>query len=186
VKDELEPADIIFIPGGAYPGIGETAARLYMDGYSKKILPSGKYSILQGEFPGPAVRKEIYDGQYHTEWEFFKDVLVKNGVPGDAILKEDQAAYTYENAIYSRKVTDTAGIDVKTAIICCQAYHARRCLMYYQILYPDTLFFVSPTNTRGITADNWFLDEGKIDRVLGEVERCGKQFTKIIKDKISG
>jgi len=186
VKDEPEPVDIIFITGGAYPEVGETAARLYMNGYSRRILPSGKFGILQGRFPGAAVRKEIYDGEYYTEWEFIKDVLIKNGVPRSVILKEDQAAYTYENAIYSRKVTDQAGIEVKTAIICSQAYHARRSLMYYQIQYPDTLFYVCPTNTQGITADNWFLEEEKIDKVLGEVERCGKQFTKIIKDKARG
>lgn len=44
---------------------------------------------------------------------FLKDVLMQNGVPEEAILKEDQATYTYENAIYSRQVTDREYLDIK-------------------------------------------------------------------------
>ena len=37
-------------------------------------------------------------------------VLVQNKVPKEAILKENQATYTYENAIYSRQVADEMGL----------------------------------------------------------------------------
>ena len=57
-----------------------------------------------------------------------KDVLMQNGVPEEAILKEDQATYTYENAIYSRQVTDREYLDIKKAILCCKSCHARRVL----------------------------------------------------------
>ena len=43
-------------------------------------------------------KKEIYGGDYETEWEFLKNVLLKNGVPEEAILMENQATFTYENA----------------------------------------------------------------------------------------
>ena len=40
----------------------------------------------------------------------------KEPVPQSAILREDQATYTYENAIYSRKVTDSLGMEIQRAI----------------------------------------------------------------------
>ena len=62
--------------------------------------------------------------------------------PEEAILREDQATFTYENAIYSRQVTDREHLNIQKAILCCKACHARRALMYYKMLYPDTEFFV--------------------------------------------
>ena len=61
-----------------------------------------------------------------------------------AILQEKQATYTYENAIFSRKLTDKLGLDIKKAILVCQAYHARRASLYYQVCYPETEILVCP------------------------------------------
>ena len=106
VENPPKRADLILIPGSGYPQIAEEAARLYKDGYAPLILPSGRYSILKGKFAGVWEKKELYGGDYETEWEFLKTVLIKNEVPLEKILKEDQATYTYENAIYSRAVID--------------------------------------------------------------------------------
>jgi len=38
--------------------------------------------------------------------DFFIDVLERNGVLKESIIKEDKAAFTKENAILSRKVID--------------------------------------------------------------------------------
>ena len=111
-----------------------------------------------------------------------RDVLVKNGVDASRILKEDQATYTYENAIYSRKVTDEKGLKVRKAILCCKNYHARRCMLYYQLLFPRTKIYVAPSQADGINRDNWHRQERGIAAVLGEMERCGSQFHQIIKD----
>lgn len=70
----------------------------------------------------------------------FKRCPYENGVPREAILREDQATFTYENAIYSRQVTDREHLNIQKAILCCKACHARRALMYYKMLYPDTDF----------------------------------------------
>ncbi|MFR3493561.1 MAG: YdcF family protein [Blautia sp.] len=103
--------------------------------------------------------------------------MMKNGVPADAVLKEDQATFTWENAKFSRKVTDQAGINIRKAIICCKNYHARRALMYYQRAYPDTEFRVCPCCVDGITRDNWTESERGIKEVLAEVNRIVTQFS---------
>lgn len=181
IEAKPQEADIIFIPGGSYAEIAERAAQLWHKGFSKIILPSGKCSVKRGYFPGPQTKKEIYDKQYGTEWEFLKDVLLQNGVDESAVLKEDNAQYTYQNAIYSKKVTDDNNLHIKKAIICCKSFHARRCLMYYQLLYPETEFIICPAETEGINRDTWFKNDNGIEKVMGELMRCGSQFKDLIK-----
>ncbi len=181
ISDPPENADIIFIPGGSYPELPEYAARLYKEGYAPYILPSGRYSIKHGAFLGSKTKKELYGDPYQTEFEFMKDVLIKNGVPSGAILKEDQAQYTQQNAFFSRAVTDRNGLAIKKAIIVCKAFHARRCLTYWQLAYPETDFRVCSVSPDGLTKENWFQTEKGVDRVLGELARCGNQMTADIK-----
>ena len=181
-EHKLEEADIIFIPGSGYPQLAEEAARLYHQGWAPWILPSGRYSITTGKFSGVLDKQECYQGSYETEWDFLSQVLQEKGVPGTAILKEDRATYTYENAIYSRQVTDGMGLEIKKAILCSKRYHARRCLLYYQLLYPDTKFMVYPIKDSKIQRNNWFLTEEGTRLVFGELERMGTQFHEIMRE----
>lgn len=177
VEDQPQKSDIIFVPGNGYPQMAEKAAELYGEKYAPFILPSGKFSISVGKFAGVLSGQEKYNRDYETEWEFLKDVLMKNLVPEEAILKEDQATFTWENARLSRAVTDQKGIDIKKAIICCKNYHARRAMMYYQRAYPDTEFRVCPCCVDGITKENWKDSEKGITEVLAEVKRIVTQFS---------
>lgn len=181
-EHKLEEADIIFIPGSGHPQLAEEAAKLYHQGWAPWILPSGRYSITTGKFSGVLDKQEYYQGSYETEWDFLSQVLQEKGVPGTAILKEDRATYTYENAIYSRQVTDGMGLKIKKAILCSKPYHARRCLLYYQLLYPDTRFMVYPIKDSKIQRDNWFLTEEGTRLVFGELERMGTQFHEIMRE----
>lgn len=177
IEDLPETADIIFVPGNGYPQMAEAAAKLYKEKFAPYVLPSGKYSISVGKFAGVLSDWEKYDGDYRTEWEFMKDVLVKNEVPENVILREAEATYTWENALLSRKVTDYAGLEIKKAIICCKNYHAGRALMYYQRAYPDTQFRVCPCCVDGISKHNWNRTEQGVKEVLGEVNRIVTQFS---------
>ena len=175
-ENKPEKSDIIFVPGNGYPQMAEKAAELFKKGMADWILPSGKYSVVNGKFSGVLEKSNVYNKEYGTEWEFLRDVLIKNGVPDQKILKEDQATFTYENAIYSRQVTDHAELEIERAILCCKSYHARRCLMYYQFVFPEIEFIVSPVITRGVSKENWYQSEYGICLVLKEVEHCGSQF----------
>lgn len=181
IDDKPEKADVIFVPGNGYPQMAEKAAELYRQGLAPRVLPSGRYSVTVGKFAGVLDREEYYNGDYETEWDFLKDVLIKNGVPEKAILREDQATFTYENAIYSRQVTDREHLDIKKAILCCKSCHARRALMYYKLLYPDTEFFVIPCCVDSINKDNWSETNEGIDEVMGEITRIIKQFSLMLK-----
>ena len=169
LEDEPQKSDVIFVPGSEEGALAKTAARLYLNGYAPLIVPSGKYAKWTGH--------SIVD-QFETESDYFAYLMMEEGVPEDAILKEREATYTYQNAINTRKLLDERKIEVKRAILCCQAYHARRSKLYYQILFPDTEILVCPTVTKGITRDNWFKSRETADIVLGEIEPvprdCGR------------
>ena len=101
-------------------------------------------------------------------------------MPESAIIKEREATYTYQNAINTKELLDERGMEVKRALLCCQAYHARRSKLYYQVLFPNTEILVCPTVTKGITRENWFKSRETAELVLGEIERCGSQFHEIV------
>nr|WP_297883913.1 YdcF family protein [uncultured Blautia sp.] len=177
IENEPEKADMIFVPGNGYPHMAERAASLYKEGFASRVLPSGRFSVTLGKFSGVLKKAELYQGDYATEWEFLRDVLIKNGVDQENILKEEYATFTWENALLSRRVTDEAGISVKKAILCCKSYHARRVLMYYQRAFPETEFFVCPSYPDGINRNNWRDTEESINEVMGEVKRIIMQFS---------
>ena len=182
VEDKPQKVDAIFLPGGSHPEQPEYAAKLYLKGYAKWLVPSGGVSVKRDKWPGVRSKADIYNGDYQSDCEFFTDVFVKNGVPADVIVGEDKSGHTRDNAFLSRMVVYEKGIEIKTAIIVCKAFHAHRCLMLYQMAFPDTKFYVCPVVCMGITKDNWYKSEQGIDRVLGELARCGNQFVGDIKE----
>src|SRR5690606_23456480 len=163
---ELHSSDVILIPGARQPQLMQRAAELYHQGLAPIILPSG----------GQSKNSEP------TEWEFLRDLGLALGVPSEAILKEDQATNTFENARNSLKVLQQAEIDAKKVLLVCKNYHARRALLTYQFVFPpDTEFYVAPVvDKTGITKDNWFQHEGRINVVMNELEKTGKYFRKAI------
>ncbi len=205
IEDKPRRSDIIFVPGGNYPDAAKYAAKLYHEGYAPYVMPSGRYSILAGRFHAQETEEKSGEAQsavvdrnlragreaasdqdkkYETECDYLCDVLRRCGVPDQAILREEQATYTYENAIFSRKRTDALGMQIDRAILCCQAFHARRCLMYYQEQFPDTEFLLCPVVTKNISRESWHRTREGIDTVLGELERCGGQFHEIMYAKM--
>ncbi len=164
VETPLAQADVILIPGGSHPQVMERAAALYHQGLAPYILPSGGSNPRLHENP--------------SEWDFLRAVGERAGVPSGAILKEDRAQNTLENAQFSLHVLEQHKIAVRAAILVCKAYHSRRAWLTYQAVFaPGTRFMVAPVpDRRGISRDNWFLSNGSIRVVMGEVERIGRYF----------
>lgn len=166
VETPIEKADIILIPGGSHAGQMERAAELYHQGYAPYLLPSGGFNKKLGE----------------TEWAYFQKIGLNMGVPEAAILKEDQAENTFDNARNSWAVLQSEEIKVNKAIMVCKAQHSRRALMTYQTVFPRDMKMMVTTvgGLLGVTKDNWYLDENRIYWVMKEVEKIGKYFGKHI------
>lgn len=176
LQDAPRPCDVILIPGCSHPELPEFAARPYREGYAPLLLPSGRFSIKREDFPSQRLRGTRYEGTYPTEFDFLRRVLTDNGVPDSAILREDRAAHTLENAFFSRQALDAAGLRVHTAIVCCQAFHARRAFLSYARAFPEARLLTVPVETQGISRDSWFAAEEGRRRVCGELERCRRYF----------
>jgi len=173
MKDPLQEADIILIPGGSVEGLAKKAADLYHLGYGGYILPSGGYN------------KKI--SAYANEYEFLKEVLLEAGVPEEAILKENKASHTFDNASLSRQVIESHGLLVNRAILVTKAYHARRAYQTYKLYFPQVDIRVCPVADRlDISKDNWYLDPLKVDKVMGEVTKVATYFKAHFKEMIKG
>lgn len=171
VKDAPQPCDAIFIPGSLLADHVLKAAELYRAGYAPWVLPSGCHAIGR-ELPGGV-------HGYDTEWAWMRALLMENGVPDSAILREDEATFTWENAQLSRRVTEAAGIPVRRGMLCCLSFHARRALLYYQAAFPETEWLVCPAEHAGSARDDWFRTPKGRQRILGEVRRLGDQVNEV-------
>ncbi len=176
MNDAPQKSDILFVPGTSQSAVTEKAAGLYCAGYAKYVLPSGMYSGKRGKFAAEKIDDPRYAGDYATDFAYCRHILMVNGVPEAAILREDRSTNTMENAAYSAAVLKELGIKIERAILCCQAFHARRAFMSYARHFPDTEILVVPTDTQGIRREDWFLHEKSYQRVMSEVRKCGEYF----------
>lgn len=179
LEDEITPADVIFIPGCARPEHTEEAARLYREGYAPFLAPSGGFTKVEGGFQGVKVGAEKYGSDFSCEADFLEAVLLANGVPQSAIVKECTATYTLENAEKTRVLLQERGIlqpeEPHRAILCCKAHHARRSFLYYSLVFPEWEIRVHPVAVDGITRQDWQKTEAGRAIVLGELKRMGEQ-----------
>ncbi len=159
-------ADAIFVVGGSLAEAAELAANLYHQGYSHTIVIGGKYSVKRECFPVP---------DYETEYDFYRDILLKNGVKDGDIYGEKESGYTRQNAEFAKKVIEANGLTVGKAIIVCKSFHAKRCLLLYQRCFPEVAFTVVTFDGFGIGKENWHQTEYGKARVLGEIRRIEEQ-----------
>ena len=162
IEHEVEPSDILLVPGGSAPEQMRRAVELFRAGIAPWILPSGGPSPVLNSWP--------------SEWEFYRSLAVKAGIPEKAILREDKATNTLENAEYSWQVVQEKGLRITNAVLVCKAHHSRRALLTYQAVFPSGVkFAVSPIHdSRNIRKDNWFLDEQRTHFVFEELRKIGK------------
>lgn len=85
--------------------------RLYKLGHIKKILVTGGSSRL--------IHNE------YKEADFARDQLLQFGVPAADIFVENQSRNTFENAVFSKKILDSAGLKGPFVLVT-SAMHIRR------------------------------------------------------------
>ncbi|MDN3019557.1 YdcF family protein [Paenibacillus sp. BSR1-1] len=113
VEEAVQKADAIIVLSGDRGERVEKAAELYHQGY-------GKYFVISGGI--------IYNDV--TAAELMKEHALKLGVPESAIILEDRADSTYENADFTRKVIKSYPID--SAIVVSSNYHMKRVKMIFE------------------------------------------------------
>lgn len=175
VSDPPEKADAIFIPGSRQTGPLMRAAQLYREGFAPVIIPSGRYGINKEGFAVTG---------FETEADWMREMLMREGIPAEAILPERSATFTWENALFSRRLCDAAGIEIRRGLLCCRPFHARRALMYYQTAFPEAQWIACPGSEPGVNADDWHRTPEGRGRILGEVRRLGDQINEQLEELI--
>lgn len=172
------PSDMIFIPGGPWAELPELAAELYLQGFGPKLLCSGLYAFRHDRFTGIFSGGEKYGQDFRSEAHFYQTVLRSYGVPEAAIILEEKARYTRQNAIFSAERCRELGLAPATGIIVCHGFHARRALVFYQRCFPDCAFTIAQATAEGLgfNRSNWFERPKGIELVLSELQKCGEQF----------
>jgi len=172
LEDEPIVSDIILIPGASRPQLMEKAVELYQKGFAPYILPSG----------GPNER--LHDN--HTEWDYLRAIAVNKNIPESAILKEDKAKHTFENARFSKLAIESKGLVIRRALLICKAHHSQRVIMTYRTEFDESIEIriIPIIDERNITKSNWYTDQEKIDIVMSEIMKIGQYFGKHILNKI--
>jgi hypothetical protein len=102
LENEVKISDVIFVPGSSNPLLPRRAAELYLEGFAKYVMPSGKHSITRGEYmpslPG-------------TETEGIRPVPV-----GDNEAVEALCALGYTQTEAARAVSQAEGENVSDVI----------------------------------------------------------------------
>ena len=159
-------SDAIFVVGGSLPEAAELAAELYNKGFADKIIIGGKFSVKRDCFPL---------AEYETEYDFYKDILLKNCVKESDVYGEKESGYTKQNAEFAKCVVDENGLSIDKAMIVCKSFHAKRCLLLYQMYFQNVDFTVVTFDGFSINKDNWYQTEYGRERIMGEIKKIEEQ-----------
>jgi uncharacterized SAM-binding protein YcdF (DUF218 family) len=130
-EDQPEKADAIILISGDNVRI-KKAAELYHAGYADQVL----------------LTTALASGSRVEDAESY-------GIPRDALLTENKATSTYENALYSKDIVLEHGI--KSALVVTSNYHMRRTRLTFDRVFhdADVSFTYVPYHHDTITRDSW-------------------------------
>ena len=215
MNDTPGKSDVIFIPVGSNNEVVQKAAELYHGGYAPYILVSGHHlaetenavektvieemvteeTVTEGTITEETViEKNVTRGNteekcdkrnYAAECEYYRDILMEEGVPEDAIWCEERATSLMESAWYSAGVVRALGVKIERAIICCQAYQARRAYKSYAYQFKGVELLVVPVESYNITSKDWWKDEQAVRLVMNEMEKCGRFYRDYESERLS-
>ena len=143
-SDILSQADAIIVVSGDTDRM-KHAIDLYKKGYSSKLILSG---AARGGFTSNALAM-------HLE-------ASRSGVPNDAVILEEKAFNTYENALYTKGIVLSQGM--RNIILVSSPYHQRRVYETFKSVFRGTDVGLqnSPSIYSSWKPDNWWRSEREI------------------------
>ena len=124
-------ADCIIAGGSHDTRVAARAAQLYLEGLAPIVVMTGglgRHTEGTGDLP---------------EAERYAVVARDMGVPDDVILKEERSTNTGENAIFTRELLASNGIQVGSILIAHKPYMERRAYATFRQQWPDVSVHVT-------------------------------------------
>ena len=139
--DVLNKADVIVVVSGDSDRM-KHAVDLYKQGFAHKLILSG------------AAKKGFTSNALAMQLE-----ASRSGIPNEAIILEERANDTYENALFTKEIIKSQGI--KSLILVSSPYHQRRVYETFSYVLGDEgiLLQNSPSIYSNWKVDNWWLSE---------------------------
>ncbi len=159
ICDDMENSDCALLLGtepGKAKSRAEAAAKLYLDGRVRYIVPSG------------GVEWDVGGGEKLSEANYMRNILLSNGVPSDAIIMENEARTTKENMIYGtlRLNRTTKFYDEKRVTIVTSQNHMKRSLALAKTFLPRMVRIFCYPSSAEFTYEQFLDDPEFVDREL--------------------
>lgn len=156
LSEPPKQADVIIVLSGGW-GRVDLGAELYAEGYAPQLLFSNANE----------------SGSYRKK---MLDTALSLGVPMDAILTENEALSTYQNAQFTLPIMQQHGL--KSAIVISSDYHMRRVKFIFDHVYKDSgieLTYIGSDS--GYNANAWWSDRNSRETTFNEyIKMIGNAF----------
>lgn len=120
-----EKADLIVGFGCYNEDVARRCAQLYHQGFAPLILFTG------------ALGRNTSSMWTESEASRFTRIALEEGVPAQAILKEERATNSGENLIYAKRLTEELNLPVKKVIGVQKPYMERRLAAAFPVYWPE-------------------------------------------------
>ena len=156
--DDIPVCDAAFLFGSTKSDqIAKSGADYFKKGLVKKVICTGKYSLSRDSGP--------YG--FSTEAEWFADILIKEGVPKNAIILDTESTNTLENVRYGISACHKQGFYPKSLILIPIPPLCRRACATFEKQFPEIKIFIYVSD---LIIEN-YLKPDRMKRVLGEFDR---------------
>jgi uncharacterized SAM-binding protein YcdF (DUF218 family) len=166
LRQELQEVDALLVFGGHDPSVAQHAADLFKQGYAKKIIISGG-NIHPAKFYGNEIDL--------IEAEAICEVVLRAGIPREAIILEKNARNTSENFWFTADLIEKEGLNYNSFILVQKPYTERRTYLTGLNRWSDKNILISSIK---ITFDDYLetgIDTEKIINMMtGEIYRLEK------------
>lgn len=152
VNHHLAPADAIWVLCSHDLRVADRAVELFEAKLAPRIIFSGGFgNFTDGVFEKP-------------EAELFAERAVELGVPGSAILREDQSTNCGENVLCTQRLLRELDIPVKSVIAVQKPYMERRTYATIRKQWPEVELCVTSPQ---LSFADYCTDEIPIEKVIG-------------------
>ncbi len=163
--ESIPICDAVFLFGSSKTDqIPKSGALLFKQGLAQKIVCAGKHTLHQTSGPFG----------FTTEAEWYEDVLIKEGIPKEAIVLETRSTNTLENVLFGIPACHRQEFYPKSLILCPIPPLCCRSLATFRKQFPEIKVF---SYTFELPMEH-YLTLSRIERTLGEFERFEKYATK--------
>ena len=161
VSHEISKADAILVLCSHDTRVAERGVELFLGGFAPYVIFSGGVGKLT---------KDIFD---RPEADIFAEIAVKMGVPKLNIVIENQSTNTGENVLYTKKMLEDRGLDIKSFILVQKPYMERRAYATFRKVWPEKNFVVTSPQISydEYTSSGAIAKEEIINIMVGDLQR---------------